>query len=499
VPPTTANPDRHQIPILIAALFAWAVLWALLPSFLNVVPPVDNIEQRVWAASAEWGYHKHPPLPTWLYIAASSVLPDSYALTYALATLVLALGFVAYWRLARDLVGAEAATVAVLLTLCLYWFTARASYFNHNTVLVALTSLAAFHAWRASRDGRWVDWVVFGAASAAATLTKYQYGVFLLVMALLALRLGWWRRPRLLAGSALAAATWAALVAPHAWWLVQHDFLTFRYAEGTVGAALDALGRLRNLASFSAQQLRVMLGLGVALGIAAWIARAARRQPRAAVVATDTDAVRRTWVLALAFGPAAVMAVLCLVAGTRLQNHWGTSGLQFIALPIAAWFVARHGAAARRAILVGFLVAQALHVTWFVIDTQRQQRPLADGTPAYTSAAFAGLAAATWREHGSDRLDYMVGTLWLAGTAAVDHPDRPLVLIDGEPENGPWVDPARLAVCGALYIGAPAEGLADADARGSWRVVETFNRRRGEVSDVAWAVRRPREACTPTP
>jgi hypothetical protein len=71
------------------------------------------------------------------------------------------------------------------------------------------------------------------------------------------------------------------------------------------------------------------------------------------------------------------------------------------------------------------------------------------------------------------------------------------VLIDGEPENGPWVDPVRLAVCGALYIGVPAETLADADARGSWRVVETFNRRRGEVSDVAWAVRRPREACTP--
>ncbi len=497
VPPMTPNADRHPILLLIAALVGWTALWALLPTFFNVVPPVDNIEQRVWSASAEWGYHKHPPLPTWIYIAASSVLPDSYALTYALATLVLALGFVAYWRLARDLVGAQAATVAVLLTLCMYWFTARASYFNHNTVLVALTSLAAYYAWRASRDGRWLDWVVFGGASAAATLTKYQYGVVLLVIAVLALYLGWWRRPRMLAGAALAAATWAALFAPHVWWLVQNDFLSLRYAEGTVGATLDALGRLRNLVSFIAQQLRVMIGLAVALGFAAWMTRAARRLPRAHATTTETDSVRRSWVLALAFGPVLVMVVLCVVAGTRLQNHWGTSGLQFIALPIAAWFVARHGVAARRAVLFGFIVAQVLHVAWFLLDVHRQKRPLADGTPAYTAAAFAELAAASWREHGAGRLDYVVGTLWLAGTAAVDHPDRPLVLIDGVPAISPWVDPARLAVCGAIYIGAPADAVAAADARGTWRIVETFNRRRGEVSEVAWALRRPRRECPP--
>lgn len=488
-----ARTDARALHLPAALLLAWALTWALLPSLLNVVPPVDNLEQRVWAASAEWGYHKHPPLPTWLYIAASSLLPDGWALTYALATAVLAIGFAAYWRLARALAGSDAATVAVLLTLCLYWFTARASYFNHNTVLVALTAIAAWHAWRASRDGRWSDWLLFGVASAAATLTKYQYGVFLLVLAGLGVRLGWWRQPRLVAGAALAACAWGLLLAPHAWWLVQHDFQTLRYAEGTVAAALDGVARARNVGSFLAQQLRVMLGLGVALAVALFVARGGRADRARAAV----DAERRAWIRALAFGPLAVMLVLALVAGTRLQNHWGTSGLQFVALPIAAWFVARAGAAATRAALAGFAVAQLLHVAWFVIDVRRQLRPLADGTPAYTAAGFAAQAAGTWRASGAGRLDYVVGPLWLAGTAAVDHPDRPLVLIDGEPANGPWIDPARLARCGALYIGAPATALSEADARGQWRVVETFNRRRGEVSVVDWALRRPRTDCAP--
>ncbi|MBC7716569.1 MAG: glycosyl transferase, partial [Pseudorhodobacter sp.] len=38
----------------------------LLLTPVSLSPPVDNIEQLTWVRSLQWGYYKHPPLPTWL-------------------------------------------------------------------------------------------------------------------------------------------------------------------------------------------------------------------------------------------------------------------------------------------------------------------------------------------------------------------------------------------------------------------------------------------------
>ena len=44
----------------------FAALWLSLLGFSSFAPPIDNIEQLTWVRSLEWGYYKHPPLPTWL-------------------------------------------------------------------------------------------------------------------------------------------------------------------------------------------------------------------------------------------------------------------------------------------------------------------------------------------------------------------------------------------------------------------------------------------------
>ena len=46
------------------AVFALAWLW--LSNRIVLAPPTDNIEQLIWVRSLEWGYYKHPPLPTWM-------------------------------------------------------------------------------------------------------------------------------------------------------------------------------------------------------------------------------------------------------------------------------------------------------------------------------------------------------------------------------------------------------------------------------------------------
>jgi hypothetical protein len=47
-------------------LTAWVASWTLLLLWAVGEVPVDSAEQMAWVRSLQWGYHKHPPLPTWL-------------------------------------------------------------------------------------------------------------------------------------------------------------------------------------------------------------------------------------------------------------------------------------------------------------------------------------------------------------------------------------------------------------------------------------------------
>ena len=59
--------SRDNAGLMVAAgLLLFAVVWLAHLSYTSLSPPTDNIEQLTWLHSLEWGYYKHPPLPTWL-------------------------------------------------------------------------------------------------------------------------------------------------------------------------------------------------------------------------------------------------------------------------------------------------------------------------------------------------------------------------------------------------------------------------------------------------
>ena len=60
------NPDdpRHMAWLTLGFIALHLLLWTLLPALSHRAPPWDNIEQLVWSQSLQWGYYKHPPLPT---------------------------------------------------------------------------------------------------------------------------------------------------------------------------------------------------------------------------------------------------------------------------------------------------------------------------------------------------------------------------------------------------------------------------------------------------
>lgn len=67
MPVTQAHLRSWRVDLYVALfLVGMVLLWSVLCTVSHRSPDADNIEELVWASSFEWGYYKHPPMPTWI-------------------------------------------------------------------------------------------------------------------------------------------------------------------------------------------------------------------------------------------------------------------------------------------------------------------------------------------------------------------------------------------------------------------------------------------------
>ncbi len=69
----TWNARQCVIALIVFQLLAWS----LLPWLVNVSLPLDVVREGLsWGREFEWGYYKHPPLPSWLVEISFRLLGD---------------------------------------------------------------------------------------------------------------------------------------------------------------------------------------------------------------------------------------------------------------------------------------------------------------------------------------------------------------------------------------------------------------------------------------
>ena len=83
-------------------MLAFAAAWLWLLDRAVLAPPTDNIEQLIWVRSLEWGYYKHPPLPTWLLWPVAQLMGGTAWATYVMGAACALGAFALMWRLLRD-------------------------------------------------------------------------------------------------------------------------------------------------------------------------------------------------------------------------------------------------------------------------------------------------------------------------------------------------------------------------------------------------------------
>jgi hypothetical protein len=441
-------------------LLLFAAVWLSHTAYTSLSPPMDNIEQLNWVHSLEWGYFKHPPLPTWLIWLPAHLLGASAWTSYGVgaACTLAAMGLL--WRLLVRLRGRGYAGAALLAALCITYYNGRLYYYNHNVVLMLLSTASAALCWQAfaERQLRW--WIGLGVALGLGALTKYQIAVTVASVLVFAVHQRAWRDAAHRVGGLLAALVALLMFVPHIEWLRVHDFGPIRYAvESSLGARVDGAKAIAESLHWLADQvLNRALPALVLLGATALMSRG--RRPEARALRSVQPGGHRDSARALLFAwglvPLLFMPFVGVVFGAELQLQWGTPFLLFLVPAVMELFPLRVWRRADpRAALTAFVFIQVLLLVLSQLTSSRGPVALRDHHwRTFDSALLAELVAGPARVALGGPIRIVIGAGDEAGALALQLPEHPLVLIDGRLDRSPWVSKDLLRRCGAVQLGS---------------------------------------------
>ena len=491
-----AAEPRHGGGWVALGLLLYAAVWLALLAATSLSPPTDNIEQLTWLHSLEWGYYKHPPLPTWLLWLPAQLFGANAWTSYATGAALTLAAMGLMWRLLARLRGRRHATLALLAMLCITYYNGRLYYYNHNVVLMFFASASAALCWQAhsSRQLRW--WAALGVALGLGLLAKYQVVVTMTSVFVFWLSQRGWRDPLQRRGLWLALLIVLVMFTPHLLWLSTHDFAPFRYAnETSLGLHLGVAQRWTEALHWLVDQVaNRALPAWALLAVALYASRRSAKPPdevetaaekaaqAVSVAAADPQqhAAGRALLLCWGLTPLLFMPLVVVVAGAEPQLQWGTPFMLF-AVPAAMEWVGPRGGWARlplRPALIAFAVIQGLLLLLSQLTSPSGPAALRDRHwRSFDSPALAALLEAPARQALSGGPICVVsGPPKEAGALALRLTDRPLVLIDGRYDRSPWVSAELVQRCGVLELrrGEPAAGdrpVGPAFPELSWRVV----------------------------
>src|SRR5215469_8170769 len=293
-------------------IIAQLVVWTVLPWLLARSLPLDVVSDGLaWGHEWQWGYYKHPPLPSWttelFFDAFGDIGP------FLLSQLCIAATYIFVFVLGREIMGAPRAAVGTLLLAGVYYFSIPTPEFNHNVAQMPIWAAACLCYFRAAQSGKMRWWLALGAAAGVGLLTKYSTAVLLLVMLVHFWKTRGAKQALASAGAWLAILVCLLIISMHVFWLFANGFPTLHYAARRAGAASAVRVRFTAPLTFLVAQ-----AVDVAPAfLLAWIAGLRPAKP------AIEDHGKLDFLLWMTLGPPLVTVLASLVTGMGLRDMWG--------------------------------------------------------------------------------------------------------------------------------------------------------------------------------
>jgi 4-amino-4-deoxy-L-arabinose transferase-like glycosyltransferase len=444
---------------LFAFLAVYLISWTLLAAFLPLSTELDSIEQVVWSQSWQWGYYKHPPLPSALLHVLNSLLGGpSIGLTAFAAQGCAVLALIYVWLLAKQMLPRKLAIVAVLITSLIAYHNFRAFPFNHNSASLPFTAAALYYFYCALRyPKRLSNWLWLGLVCGLAMLTKYSAA---LIMASFFVYIVWqrlWVDARIIRGLLVSSVVFMLIFSPHVAWLAENNWLPFTYLNNEL--ALSG-GRVSILAVFFANQI---IRLSFMLPLLLWVWYLSKK---GAIKVTAIQSFEQPgasydlrFLLIVLLTPLVLAMITPLLKGSPLNSNW-----------VSAFFLPA-GILVTKCLFYRFDQAQLLrHASWLAWITQAMILvsfflgaviyPSSIGRKAtliFPGQALTDKVTEIWHTQQKTPLAIVISDTWTGGNILLHARPEPTLLIDNSTQISPWVSTKDVSACGAFIITIKSE------------------------------------------
>ncbi len=445
-PPSPAALDKYASRIFWGFVVLHVLCWTILPSLFQPNAPLDTVEGFVWGNEMQWGYYKHPPLQAWLLQFVTHIFGNSGFGYFGLSALTTGIAFWAIYRTSRLFTTRTKALIATLLCEGIVYFNFLSPEFNPNVLQLMTWSLSAYTFANAVLRGKLKYWLLLGVFFALGVYAKYS--IALLGLGFFIFTITHQEARRFLATSKpyLAGLVFAALVTPHALWLLDHDFLPFTYALSRSVEAKDLAERFFFPFKFTMSQLLDMVPMISLVMLLQNLKYPAPQQAH----------LHRKMLNYLAFAPLVLNFIISLFTGHKALDMWGMPYLSFIPLWLVVNAPLNYSLKSLKTfgIAWSFVFVIALGAFYFSVAMAPSYglKPIRGHFPG---KQLSQTMFEKWGEATDAPLTYIVSDAWIGGNIALYAPElakRPHVFIDGNKAISPWIDIHDVAAKGALVI-----------------------------------------------
>ena len=491
---------------LFAFLAVYLISWTLLSAFLLLSSELDSIEQVVWSQSWQWGYYKHPPLPSALLHALNSLFGEpSIGLTVfaAQGCSVVALFYV--WLLAKQMLPKKQAIVAVLITSLIAYHNSRAFTFNHNTVSLPFTAAALYYFYSALRNPKpFSNWLWLGLACGLAMLTKYSAILIIAGFFVFVIWQRLWSDTRIILGLLVSSIIFMLVISPHVLWLVDNNWIPFTYIHDKLAESDSRLGIL--IGFVANVMVRLVFALPLLLGVWFFIKKGTIK----VMTITETELPESNhdlrFLLVVLLTPLILAMMVPLLSASPLNSNWVTAFFLPSGILLTKCFykqlndtqllkVVSGLAWITQAIILIFFFAAALIYPNIVGSAARLNFP---------GEALANKVTEIWSAQQKEPLAIVISDSWTGGNVLLYARPEPTLFIDNNVLESPWVNTRDVAACGAFIIMVKAEPIPDAysllfsqaTAKGEFSLA-WGHAPRGKELHYSWAIKPPMPGAAP--
>jgi 4-amino-4-deoxy-L-arabinose transferase-like glycosyltransferase len=425
------------------------IAWTLLPLLVRYNLPQDAIEGSIWGQHFEWGYDKNPFLNGWLSGLANLLDNRAGWGTYFFSQVSVGICFWAVWELGKQILSPLNAFIGVLLLEGVQYFSLHAIDFNDNTIELALWALTTLYFFNALKSQRTKDWILTGIFAGLGMMTKFYMLMLLLPMLGFLIVRRDCRQSFFTAKPYFALVAFLVIIAPHLYWLSQHDFITVHYALERVNRP-DWAGYFRFANLFFWQQLETFIPALLLFTLLLFGKRPIQATPRENVSSFD-----KQFLFYLGIGPFLLTVVIALFSGIKLRAGWGMPLLSLWGLLLVALVQPRLTKARLALFIVGFVGLVSSTLGGYAYALMHMQHSTSANFPG---KEMANVLTRQWHKTYHVPLFYVAGSRWLAGNVAYYSHDRPDVFVDWDKNSSQWINEADVKSKGAIFIWDASKG-----------------------------------------